>query len=136
MKSFICVIALLVCACVPARPASAGHWLRRATLAAACAASFWDVQTTRTAIARGAREGNGFFADTAGYPRWGRMIGFKVGVCGGSILAEELLFRRSRDVPWTGLNTGLAAFYSTTAVHNIRVANHLLRTQAAPAGAK
>lgn len=109
-----------------------GHWLLRPTLAAACAASAWDAASTRTAIGRRAREANGFLADAAGNPRWGRITGFNVAACAGSLVSEEVFFRRRReDRLWTGLDTGLAAYYSIAAVHDRTVARAL--PPAAPA---
>ena len=104
-------------------------WVRRITLAAACAASAWDIQTTAAAVGRGGREGNGWFADPVGRPRWGRMIGFKAGLCGGLIVSQELraLGRSTpwKDHLWTGLNTGMAARFTFASLKNrsIRHAN-------------
>ena len=93
------LLLLVVCLAHPAL-CEGRHWVRRLTLAASCAASFWDVQTTRAAVARGGREANGFFADANGNPRWGRMIGVKAGLCGAMALVEELGFRsRARGSP-------------------------------------
>ena len=80
MVRVVCAFALLLWVCAPAQAEDNGggrKWLRRATMAAACAASFWDIQTTRTAVRHGAYEANRLFADAGGNPRWGRMIGFK-----------------------------------------------------------
>ncbi len=125
------VLALVVCLAHPAM-AEGRHWLRRAALAASCAASFWDVQTTRTAVARGAREANGLFADAAGNPRWGRIAGIKAGLCLGMVAAQEVVFKKSH-VPWTPLNTGLAGYFSVIALRNRAVANGLERRTRAPA---
>ena len=98
-------------------------WLRRATLAAACAASFWDLQTTHAGAALGARESNPLFADPQGRPRWGRIVGFKAGACAASFVAEE---RFSRGGPsdrfWVGINAATAATFSAIAVRNLRIA--------------
>lgn len=131
MKCTLSAAALAVCLAHPAvcegRP-----WVRRLTLAASCAASFWDVQTTRAAVARGAREANGLFAGPGGRPRWGRMIGFKAGLCVGTAVAQETLFRNG-GVPWTALNTGVAGYFSAVALHNRGVAAALERRTRAPA---
>ena len=124
------VLALVVCLAHPAL-AEGGHWLRRATLAASCAASLWDIQTTRTAVARGAREANRLFADSAGNPRWGRIIGLKAGLCLGVAAAQETVLKKS-GAPWTALNTGLAGYFSVVALRNRAVANGLDRRARAP----
>lgn len=125
------VVALVVCLGRPAF-AEGRHWLRRVTLVASCAASLWDIQTTRTAVARGAREANGLFADSAGNPRWGRMIGLKAGLCMGTAVAQETIWK-NRGVPWTPLNAGLAGYFSVIALRNRSVANGLDRRARAPA---
>jgi hypothetical protein len=121
LQSAALAVLLLFLLCEPADAAGAGRWLRRITLAAACAASFWDAQTTRAAVARGARERNGVFADAHGRPQWGRMIGFKAGTCGSLAVAQELFFR-DNEKAWTGLNIGLGSVYSGAAIHNMGVA--------------
>ncbi len=125
------VLTLVVCLAHPAM-AEGRHWLRRVTLAASCTSSLWDIETTRTAVARGAREANGFFADSAGNPRWGRIIGVKAGLCLGMAAAQEIVFRKS-EVPWTPLNTGLAGYFTVIALRNRGVANGLDRRARAPA---
>lgn len=124
MKRLACAAALLVVLCAPARPEGTGRWLRRITLAAACAASFWDVQTTALAVSRGAREMNGFLADSAGRPQWGRMIGMKAAACGGLLVMQEKVLPR-HEKSWIALNVGLSAAYSGMAVHNLGVARSL-----------
>ncbi len=119
MRRYTCVLFLFVC--LPAF--GQGKWLRRATLAAACAASFWDYSTTRTAVANGAVESNRFLAGANGQPRWRLMLGLKTGLCAGmAVLQEKPMFGRRMDLTWTGLNTGLAAYYSTAALHNRKLA--------------
>lgn len=129
------LLALVVCLAHPAF-CEGRHWVRRLTLAASCAASFWDVQTTRAAVARGAREANGFFADANGRPRWGRMVGVKAGLCGAMAVVEELGFRgRRADLSFSAVNTGLAGYYTAVALHNRAVArapDYLLRVNALP----
>ena len=130
------VVVLLVSLylCLPAgAQAQQGRqsWARRLTLAASCAASFWDVQTTAAAISRGGRESNGLFTDAVGRPRWGRMIGLKVGMCGMFAVAQEskLAGRSSRlkDNLWTGANTGITTRFIVSAIRNRSVAEELSR---------
>ena len=106
-------------------------WARRLTLAASCAASLWDVQTTAAAISRGGRESNGLFSDPQGRPRWGRMIGLKAGLCGALVVAQEskLAGRRSqfKDNFWTGANAGLTTRFTVSAIRNNSVAGDLSR---------
>ena len=98
-------------------------WIRRVTLAAACAASFWDVQTTSVGIRNGAREANPLFADAQGRPRWGRIVGFKAGVCAASFVAEEHFARQGpSDRFWIGVNTISAGSFGAIAVRNLKVA--------------
>ena len=125
------VLALVVCLAHPAM-AEGRHWLRRVTLAASCAASLWDAQTTRAAVARGGREGNSLLADSAGNPRWGRIIGIKAGLCLGVAAAQEIVLKKS-EVPWTPLNAGLAGYFSVIALRNRSIANGLDRRARAPA---
>jgi hypothetical protein len=105
-------------------PHSSRHpWLRRLTLAGACAASFWDVQTTRAGVNQGARESNPLFADPQGRPRWGRIIGFKAGACAASFAVEERFARRANlDTFWTAMNGVSAGSFAAIAIHNRKVA--------------
>jgi len=106
-------------------------WLRRVTLAASCAASAWDVQTTASAIGRGARESNNMFTDPLGRARWGRMIGFKAAVCGGMAAAQEWKplasprlggSRPVKDDVWIGVNTGFTTRFVFASIRNRSVA--------------
>jgi hypothetical protein len=132
MRGVLCAMALLVClngtAEAQGRP---GVWLRRLTLAAACASGVWDIYTTRNAVRLGAVESNRLLADGQGRPRWGRMIALNVGVCAGSALAQELLDRKRRpgatDYVWTGVNSALAVRHAAAAVHNRRVTAEMRR---------
>lgn len=141
MKNAIFALAVVVCLGGQARGESAqvkGVWLRRVTLIASCAASFWDLQTTRTAVRYGALEGNGFLADQYGRPRWGRMISLKVGLCAATAAAQEfhLLSRRHETLSnraWTAANALTASFFIKASLNNRDVAERLRRTAAAPA---
>lgn len=124
MRIGLCVL-LLGCVGLPgisSAQESPRKWVRRITLAASCATSAWDVQTTAAAIGRGGRESNGLFADPLGRVRWGRMIGFKAGVCGSMIASQELhLFGRrtpTADGIWIGINSGVAARFTIASVKN------------------
>ena len=124
MRIAICILVLgwLGLPGVAEAQTSRGKWLRRVTLAASCAASAWDIQTTAAAINRGGRESNGLFADPLGRPRWGRVISFKVGLCGGMIASQELnLWGRPtplKDNLWIGINTGLTTRFTVASVRN------------------
>lgn len=123
-------IAALVCLGMPAVSLAEQRprvWLRRATLAASCAASAWDVQTTASAIARGGRESNNMFTDPLGRVRWGRMIGFKAALCGGMAATQELKpFAGARlwgsqpvkDNIWIGVNTGFTTRFLLASIRN------------------
>jgi len=102
-------------------------WLRRITLAASCAASAWDIQTTAAAIGRGGRESNNMFTNPLGRVRWGRMVGLKVALCGGMAAGQEFKafngsrFGGSRPIKedaWIGVNAGLAARFVFASVRN------------------
>lgn len=128
--------ATLVVCLTGALWAGGGHWARRLTLAASCGTSFWDAYTTRSAIARGALEGNSIFADAKGDPRWGRILGIKLGVCAGTALAQELLFRKKKSPAlngfWIGMNSALTARFTWVALGNRHLAGELKRTAATP----
>ena len=102
-------------------------WVRRVTLIAGGAASLgFDTVTTRRATAAGAVESNALFADSQGRPQWGRIIGIKAGLCGGSAVFEEThVFHAwkspSADWTWTTINAGTAGFYTWTGWHNLQL---------------
>ena len=120
----ILVVLFFVSPAISQEPHRAHHpWLRRITLAGACAASFWDLQTTRAGVARGATEANPLFADVQGRPRLGLMIGFKAGVCAASFATEEhFARRRGSDAFWTTVNGINAVGFAAIAIHNRSVA--------------
>ena len=119
----ILTAAALLCLGLPS-VAHAGQrprvWLRRITLAASCAASAWDIQTTAGAIGRGGRESNNLFADSLGRVRWGRMIGFKAALCGGMAAAQEFkpLSKPIKDDLWIGVNTGFTTRFVFASIRN------------------
>ena len=130
-------LALLIATPVPALSADLADqehprtpkrvWIRRATLAAACAASLaFDTLSTRSAVAGGAVEGNALFANAQGKPQWGRMIGIKSGFCGVTAMLQEThVFHAwqnpDADWSWTAINSGTAAFYSWAGWHNLQI---------------
>lgn len=135
MKRLLLTVSLLVCLNGAAQAETKrGTWLRRLTLAASCASSFWDLQTTRSAIGYGAQEANPLFSNGRGDARWGRMVGVKVGMCAGMAVGQELLDRNRRsataDYAWSGVNVALAIRNAGASLHNRRVAGEMKR----PAG--
>jgi hypothetical protein len=126
VRVLVSALAILL-ALSPAAPAQQNHsfrhpWLRRITLAAACGASFWDLQTTRQSVSHGAREANPLLADSQGRPRFGRIVGFKTGTCLASFVVEERLARHSpSDRFWIGLNCATAGAFVGLSIHNLRV---------------
>lgn len=137
MKRVLRAVVVVVCLSAGAQAESkGGRWLRRLTLGASCVTSFWDVQTTRTAVRYGAQEGNAFFANGRGEPRWGRMIGVKVGLCAGMFVGQEMMDRKrtsaGTDYAWSSVNTALAIRNSVASLHNMRVANQVRRQPAGP----
>jgi hypothetical protein len=132
MKRLLVAAALVVCFSAAAHAESKrGPWLRRLTLAALCASSLWDLQTTCIAVGYGAQEANSLFVNRNGDPRWGRMLGVKVGLCTGMAVGQEVLDRSHRsataEYAWSGVNTAFAIRYSSAAVHNVRVADQMKR---------
>jgi hypothetical protein len=138
MKVVLCAVALSVFSCLPAVSqerlvGGKTKWVRRLTLISACAASFWDVQTTSAGVARGLSEGNSLFAGSQGKPRWGRMIGIKAALCGGSAVAQETPFIQHKlpDPAWIALNSALTGVFVKTALHNRAVTSQAIQNQAA-----
>jgi hypothetical protein len=132
MKHLSWTVVLAVCLIGAAQAESKqGPWFRRLTLAASCASSFWDLRTTRTAIGFGAQEANPLFVNRSGDPRWGRMVGVKIGLCAGMAAGQELLDRNRRsaaaDYAWSGVNAALAIRHTGAALHNLRVADQMRR---------
>ncbi len=112
----------------PKQHSSKTKWIRRATLIAACGANLaFDTLSTRRAVANGAIESNGLLAGSNGSVSWGRVIGFKAGVCGAStILQETHLFGQfnspKADWTWTIGNLGTASIYTWAGFHNLSLA--------------
>ncbi|MCC7496893.1 MAG: hypothetical protein IT160_04895 [Bryobacterales bacterium] len=135
MGRLIPAAVVLVCLGGVARGESKkGIWLRRVSLAASCATSFWDFQTTRTAIGYGGRESNRMFADGQGNPRWGRMIGIKIGQCALMGVSQELLDRYrgsgAANYAWTAANSAITGRFVAAVMHNRRVTQELKQTPA------
>lgn len=110
-------------------------WLRRATMIGACAASIWDFQTTRAGASYGARELNSAMADANGHPRFGLMLGAKLGMCLGSVVTQELMPHkesRALDPLWIGVNSALAARFATISIRNRNLTERLKREAASP----
>ncbi len=103
--------------------------VRRLTVVAACAASFWDAATTHTAVQAGALEGNPFLSGTQGKPRWGRMITIKAALCAGTAISQEArVFRnRAASYAWIATNTALAANFTALSIRNRQNAADLRR---------
>lgn len=138
MKRLLWAAVVVVCLSGAGRAESRpGTWLRRLTMAGACAASFWDLQTTRAGAGYGALESNRLLADERGRPQWGRTIGIKVGVCAATALAQEWGARSIKSPAatyvWTGMNAALAARFVSTSLSNRRVTGKLKRAPSAPA---
>jgi hypothetical protein len=106
-------------------------WVRRATLAASCAASLaFDTWSTHRMLAAGAVESNPLLANSRGTTSWARTIGLKAGVCGVSALLQETnTFHAwsgsNADWTWTRINAATAAAYTLTSIHNLGLANQL-----------
>jgi hypothetical protein len=106
-------------------------WIRRATLAAGCAASLaLDTWSTHRMLQAGAIETNPLLANSQGGTNWARTIGLKAGVCGVSALMEETnTFHAWRspnaDWTWTGINAATTAAYTWASIHNFSLANPL-----------
>lgn len=115
----------------PKQPASRAKWIRRATLVAGCAASLvFDTLSTRRAVANGAVESNGLLTGSNGRVSWGRVMGLKAGLCGGSAAVEEthvfgLWKTPTADWTWTGVNAGTASVYTWAGFHNLNLSKDL-----------
>src|SRR5438128_1117333 len=120
MKPVLCVLLLASFTLTPGfsqeRSAPKRTWLRRLTLAGACAASLWDVRSTQSAVGSGsAYEANGLFSDRAGNARIGRMVGIKLGACAGMGVAQEFgLFGHSKNSNsgWITANSAMAGTFA------------------------
>jgi hypothetical protein len=112
----------------PRQHPSKAKWIRRATLVAGCAASLaFDTLSTRRAVASGAVESNGLLANSNGSVSWGRVIGLKSGLCGGSALLQEthvfgLWKTPAADWTWTMANAGTATVFTWAGFHNLNLA--------------
>lgn len=141
MRIFTVTLLLIVCACssYAAEPGTpARHtWIRRATLAASCAASLiFDTYATNAAVSAGAVEGNALLAGGQGRPRWGLTFGLKAATCAGSaVLQESGWFRRPgseiSDWKWTAINSATAGGYTWAGFHNLSLSRRL-RAEAQP----
>ena len=133
MRTIVVLLAISYLYLPAAAQAQQGRpsWARRLTLAASCAASLWDLQTTAAAVSRGGRESNGLFTDPQGRARWGRMISIKAGMCGALAVAQESRrtgrSSRLKDNLWIGVNTGLTTRFMVSAIRNRSVAEDLIR---------
>jgi hypothetical protein len=90
-------------------------WLRRATLAAACAASAADAVTTYQGKLAGVHEDNPLLRAPNGTPAMGRVIVLKVALCGLSIWSQE---RGKHDKLYTIVNAGAAVGFGVIAKRN------------------
>ena len=110
---------ILILALLCALPAlSAPKWVRRVTLAAACAASAADAVTTYQGKLDGLREGNPILRAHDGTPAMGRVISPKVGLCAYSAWAQE---RYEHSTTYTPINIGTAAMFGYVAWHNAQL---------------
>jgi hypothetical protein len=113
------------------QPGSRAKWIRRATLVAGCAASLvFDTLSTRRAVANGAVEANGLLTGSNGSVSWGRVIGLKASLCGGSAVIQETHVFGSWKTPaadwtWTAVNAGTASVYTWAGFHNLDLAKDL-----------
>ena len=132
MKQVFCLTTLALLLAAPGfsqeRTSSKVKWLRRLTLAGACAASLWDVRSTQSALSAGAFEANPLFTDRNGNARMGRMIGFKLGACAGMGMIQELgLFGKTRnaDTGWIAANATMAGTWAAIVARNKAVESSL-----------
>ena len=115
----------------PKQPGSKAKRIRRATLVAGCAASLvFDTLSTRRAIVNGAVESNALLRSSNGNVSWGRAIGLKAGLCGGSAVIQEthvfgLWKTPAADWAWTVANAGTASVYTWAGFHNLNLAKDL-----------
>jgi hypothetical protein len=99
---------------------SAPRWVRRATLAAACAASAADAATTYEGKLAGMQENNPLFRASNGTPAMGRVISLKVGIC---VVQGWLQEHRNHNDSFIVGNVSQAALFFWATWHNIDVLN-------------
>src|ERR1700692_1649429 len=113
-RSPLLIVLLVFPGTAPAAPKF--KWLRRVTLAAACAASAADGATTYEGKLAGFRENNLLLRAADGTPAMGRVIGLKVALCGLSIWREE---RGKHVALYTIVNAGTALGFGVVAKRNM-----------------
>lgn len=104
---------ILLLSALPVLPAP--RWLRRATLAAACAASAADAVSTWHTGRAGLTEANPLLRAVDGGPAMGRVISMKVGFCALTAWAEE---RKGHSNMTAIGNTAAAAAFGYVAWRN------------------
>lgn len=92
--------------------------LRRVLVAGACVANFADALSTSRAIQAGGYERNPVVRSPA------RMIGFKVGVCGATVLLGERV-SPGQAAAVSGMAGAQIGMFSWATVHNVQVARRL-----------
>jgi hypothetical protein len=112
-------LTLAILMTTTAHAADWGKWVRRATVAGACAMSMVDLRTTRSALSRGAVETNPLLSGGG----VGRMVGMKVGVCVGQASVEEWAGRGAgrHDRLWIGVNLVQIAGLAVVARRNTQM---------------
>jgi hypothetical protein len=107
---------VLLLACLTVALADAVNWrvIRRIAQAGACADSMIDARTT---LRPGQRESNPILG------QGGQVVGVKIGMCVGQIVAAELYLRRhpQHEQAVTTASFGTAAMYSAIAARNARL---------------
>lgn len=115
-----CLLLMLCCTSSYAQEISRPRWSKRwiVLVATLAAASFADAYTSN-----GKFEANPLLRDATGRASMGRMIAFKTGAIGGTVLVEALLARKpeSSYKSATIVNSGLSAAFGTLAIRNAGV---------------
>lgn len=113
----VCLLLMLCSTSGYAQEISRPRWSKRwiISVATLAAASFADVYTSK-----GKFEANPLLRDPTGRASVGKMVAFKTGAIGGTVLVEALLARKQESgyKSATILNFGLSAAYGTLAVRN------------------
>ena len=114
---YIFLIAVLV---IPVH--AAPQWLKRVAVAGACAASMLDYSSTVSAVNRGAYESNPLLAGPHG-PRYGGMLGLKLGACATQVVVSELVRHHSgMDRALIGASAAQIGLFGWSAHHNSGIA--------------
>jgi hypothetical protein len=100
---------------------AAPQWLKRAAATGACAASMLDLASTVSSVNRSGHETNPLLAGPNG-PRYGRIVGLKIGLCAAQVIAAEISRNPAMDWAMIGVAAAEIGAFGFAAHHNTGVA--------------